>query len=93
MTAKELKELLWSKGWSKTDYNGLGKIAYDNSDKAEDYLFTIWFKKGLHTVTIEKLSYLARLRKNDGEKRVPLRLIEVNSNGTALIADGWEIKL
>lgn len=91
MTASELKNLLWSKGWSKTSYyDGTGRSSFDNKYSGKDFIWKIWFKKGLHTVTIHKRNNIAR---DDGEKRVPLRLIELDSNGTTLLAGGWEIKL
>ena len=94
MTAKELKKLLWSNGWSRTDYSGERMTAFDNESKCDSFLCRIWIKTGLQTVLVDRLEFSERHGKSrESKKRIPLRLISLSDGMDSLNADGMVIRL
>lgn len=94
MTAKELKKLLWSNGWSRTDYSGERMTSFDNEAKCDSFLCRIWIKTGLQTVLVDRLEFSERHgQSKESKKRIPLRLITFNEGMNSLYADGMVIRL
>lgn len=94
MTAKELKKLLWSNGWSRTDYNGERMTSFDNESKCDSFLCRIWIRTGLQTVLVDRLEFSERHgQSRESRKRIPLRLISLSDGMDSLIADGMVIRL